>query len=304
MNDTSCNNFQARFLPLIYGVEFCVALLSNLISLWILVTRQRNNWHIGVVLSCNLVISDLLYVFNLPLLIDYSIIEKNWRFGEAACKIERFLFNCNLYVSIYFIMCISVTRYLAVAHPFFTRNNGSPAKAKVASVVVWIFVMAISSPVLMFASICPARNKKHCVLTSYCASFTKDVANSILHYKVFLIVVGCTVPFLVTFVSYGGLLRVVWRNPNITSVEKRKVGLMVFAVVLLYAISFLPYHFTFNKSFIEQEYIDCWSYKTYQVSKGLVSMNMCIHPLLYVAVIDGVKMACFGDRSADVAMIN
>ncbi|XP_010898388.2 P2Y purinoceptor 11 [Esox lucius] len=296
----SCNGgeFQEQFLSSMYSIQICVALLSNLFALWLLVTRERNNWHTGVVLSCNLAISDLLYSLTLPMLIDYYIKERDWLNGSAACKIERFFFTCNLYVSIYFIMCISVTRYLAVAHPFFTRNNVSPARAKVASVVIWISVTAMSSPALRFTSLCPAAyNKTHCVMNSFCATTSPDVANSLFNYKVTLTVVGCFVPFLVTFVSYGGLLRVVWRNPNITSVVKRKVGLMVFAAVVLSAISFLPYHFIecyYLYARVNDPGSECsFLYKAYQVSKGLVTMNMCIHPLLYVAVFDNIRMTCF-----------
>ncbi|KAJ7992526.1 hypothetical protein DPEC_G00279590 [Dallia pectoralis] len=298
-DNSSCNavEFQEQFLSSMYSIQICMAVISNLFALWLLVTRERNNWHTSVVLSCNLAISDLLYSLTLPLLIDYYVKEMDWLYGTAACKIERFLFNCNLYVSIYFIMCISVTRYMAIVHPFFSRNNVSPAKAKVASVIIWMFVIAISSPVLKFTSTCPAANNTtHCVLNSYCATTSQDVANSIFYYKVFLAVVGCFVPFLVTFLSYAALFRVVWRNPNISYLVKRKVALMVFAAVVLSAISFLPYHFIqcyYLYARVNEPGSECNSlYMAYQVSKGLVTMNMCIHPMLYVAEFDNIRMAC------------
>ncbi|KAK6311718.1 hypothetical protein J4Q44_G00173820, partial [Coregonus suidteri] len=232
--------------------------------------------------------------------------EKNWMFGIAGCKIERFLFTCNLYVSIYFIMCISVNRYVAIVYPFFTRNHVNPTKAKAASVIIWIFVTAISSPVLKFASTCPnGSNKTNCVSYSYCTtSHEVTVEYSHLFYKMFLSVVGCFIPFLVTFTSYCAVLRVVWRNANITSLEKRKVVLMVFAVVVLYAISFVPYHllqsyYLYRK--FKLGFVCDWVHKAYQVSKGLATLNMCIHPLLYMAVFDSIRVACCGRSSADMA---
>ncbi|CAB1341825.1 unnamed protein product [Coregonus sp. 'balchen'] len=217
-----------------YGVEFCVALVGNLFALRLLATRERNNWHTGVVLSCNLAISDLLYVLTLPLLIVYYMQEKNWMFGIEVCKIERFLFTCNLYVSIYFIMCISVNRYVAIVYPFFTRNHVNPAKAKAASVVIWIFVTAISSPVLKFASTCQqGNNTTHCVSYSNCAT---------------------------SYESYH-----LYRKVKLGSVCD-------------------------------------WDYKAYQVSKGLATLNMCIHPLLYMAVFDSIRVTCCGRNSADLAM--
>ncbi|XP_038839277.1 P2Y purinoceptor 11-like [Salvelinus namaycush] len=309
--NSSCHGdkFQVQLLPSMYGVEFCVALVGNLFALRLLATRERNNWHTGVVLSCNLAISDLLYVLTLPLLIVYYM-QENWLFGMAVCKIERFLFTCNLYVSIYFIMCISVNRYVAIVYPFSSWNHVNPAKAKAASVVIWIFVTAISSPVLKFASTCPEGSKQtNCVSYSYCTnSDAVEVAYTHFYYKVFLSVAGCFIPFLVTFASYCAVLRAVWRNVNITSLEKRKVALMVFAVVVLYAISFVPYHLLQSYYFFRKvdelgSFCD-WVYKAYQVSKGLATLNMCIHPLLYVAVFDNIRVACCGRSSADMAMNN
>uniref|UniRef100_W5MKP2 Peter pan homolog n=1 Tax=Lepisosteus oculatus TaxID=7918 RepID=W5MKP2_LEPOC len=113
-------NFQIGFLPPVFGIEFCLAFPGNVLALWLLLTRERRNWHTGVVFSFNLAVSDLLYVLTLPLLVIYYLGEKEWIFGEATCKIERFLFTCNLYSSIFFITCISVNRYVGIVHPMFT----------------------------------------------------------------------------------------------------------------------------------------------------------------------------------------
>ncbi|KAM6957147.1 P2Y purinoceptor 11 [Aplochiton taeniatus] len=297
VHNISCAQFQMELLPSVYGVEFCVALAGNLFGLWLLGTRQRQNWHTGVVLSCNLAVSDLLYILTLPLLIIYYIQGKNWGFGTTVCKIERFFFTCNLYASIFFIMGISVNRCVAIVYPFFTRSHVRPAHAKAVSVMIWILVTAISAPVLKFASTCPGpENTTVCV--SYCET-THEHSHFI--YKVFLTAFGCLVPFLVTLGSYCWLIGVVWKNANITKLEKRKVALMVISVIALYALSFVPYHaFQTYHFYLRIKYpkaFVCPVYKAYQVSKGLATLNMCIHPLLYMAVFDNIGVACCGKSS-------
>lgn len=297
VHNSSCEKFQMGLLPSMYGILFCVALAGNLFGLWLLGTRERRNWHTGVVFSCNLAISDLLYVLTLPLLIVYYVQEKNWEFGTTVCKIERFLFTCNLYASIFFIMCISVNRCVAIVYPFFTRSYVRPAHAKVVSVMIWVLVTAISSPVLKFASTCPGpKNTSMCV--SYCNT-TQEHSHFI--YKVFLTVFGCSIPFLVTFCSYCQLFCVVWKNANITKLEKRKVALMVISVIVLYALSFVPYHaFQTYHLYLRINYPNdflCPVYNAYQVSKGLATLNMCIHPLLYMAVFDNIGVVCCGKIS-------
>ncbi|KAF3846195.1 hypothetical protein F7725_003273 [Dissostichus mawsoni] len=230
---------------------------GNMFALWLLVVRERRNWHTGVVLSCNLAISDLLYVLTLPLLIVYYSLGKHWVFGGALCKIERFLFSCNLYVSIFFIMAISVNRCVAIACPFFTRSYVEPAHAKVVSVIIWIVVGVISCPELKFATVnCNEHNNNNTLDLEKC--------------------------------QYNHL-------------EKRKIGLLVGSVIVLYAISFVPYHI-FQIYHLYQKinkHKECWVYDMYQVSKGLATLNMCIHPILYMALFDSIRVACCGKSSEE-----
>ncbi|XP_047214546.1 P2Y purinoceptor 11-like [Girardinichthys multiradiatus] len=297
---SDCEKFQIGLLPAVYGVEFAVALAGNLFALWVLFIRKRRNWHSGVVLSCNLAISDLLYILTLPLLIVYYALQKHWVFGEAVCKIERFLFTCNLYVSIFFIMAISVIRCVGIVWPFFTQSHVEPSHVKAISVIIWIIVGVISCPVLTFASLCKHSYNNNTLCVSFCNQ-TSD-PKSVLTYNMFLAVFGCLVPFTITFTSYCFVIRVVWKNVNITTLEKRQVALLISSVIVLYAVSFVPYHvFQIYHLYLRiyPHNTHCWVYKMYQVSKGLATLNMCIHPILCMAVLDSIRVACCGKSSED-----
>lgn len=297
-NFSDCEWFQVALLPSVYGAEFIVALAGNLFALWLLLVRERRNWHTGVVLSCNLAISDLLYVLTLPLLIIYYSLGKHWTFGNAACVIERFLFTCNLYGSIFFIMAISVNRCVALACPFFTRSHVQPAHAKAISVIIWLIVGVISCPVVKFASVCPNEHSNRTRCVSFCS---EENEGPHFTYKVFLAVFGCLVPLMVTFTSYCVVIWVVWKNVSITTLEKRKVALLVTSVLGLYAISFVPYHvFQIYHFYLKiHSKSVCLIYGMYQVSKGLATLNMCIHPILYMAVFDSIRVACCGKSPED-----
>ncbi|XP_027010965.1 P2Y purinoceptor 11-like [Tachysurus fulvidraco] len=275
---------QTDLLPPIYGIEMCVALVGNILALWLLVTKERKYWHTGVVFFCNLIISDIFYALTLPLLIVYYSRGRVWGFGNALCKIERFLFTCNLYVSIYFIMCISVNRYLAIVHPFFTRTHIRPKHAKIISVFVWIFVASISSPVLYYS----------CLNKGRCSLFANLIKSNMSISMVLMAVTGCLVPFVVTFASYIGVLCVVCKNTSITPLEKRKVAVIVGLVCILYVVSFFPYHILQISFFklIEENKTNCFVRNGYQVSKALACLNMCLHPILYMAVFDSIRAVC------------
>lgn len=293
-----CERFQIALLPSVYGLEFAVALAGNVFALWLLVVRERGRWHSGVVLSWNLAVGDLLYVLTLPLLIVYYSLHKHWVFGNAACKLERFLFNCNLYVSIFFSTAISVNRCVALACPFFTRTHIRPAHVKVTSVIIWVLVGLMSCPVLKFASVCQSVEGNNTVCGSTCDGRSE---RSHFTYRMVLTVCACLVPFVVTLASYCVVLWVVWNSVSITALEKRKVALLVASVLVLYAISFVPYHVlqTYHYHLKLEQRFDCAVYKSYQVTKGLATLNMCVHPLLYMAVLDSIRVACCGRSPED-----
>ncbi|XP_046691368.1 P2Y purinoceptor 11-like [Silurus meridionalis] len=288
MNGSSsrCNGtIQTALLPPVYSVEMCVLLLGSILALWLLVTKERRNWHMGVVFACNLVISDIFYAFNLPLYIDYYLRGQIWRFGDVVCKIERFLFPCNLYASIYFIMCISVHRYLSIVHPFFTRKHILPKHAKIISVFVWIFVASISSPNFHYTGVNMDR----------CTFFANRLSNSILYiYWMFMTVIGCFVPFIVTFASYFGVISAVFKNAKITPMQKKKVALIVGLGCVLYAVSFVPYHILqiWKAKLMKEGKSICYILNAYQVSKTLTCLNMCFHPILYMAVFESIRVVC------------
>ncbi|XP_047663641.1 P2Y purinoceptor 11-like [Tachysurus fulvidraco] len=285
----SCNStFSKDLLPPIYGVEMCVALVGNILALWLLVTKEKKNWHMGVVFSCNLIITDIFYALTLPLLIVYYSRGRVWGFGNALCKIERFLFTCNLYVSIYFIMCISVHRYLAIVYPIFTRKHIRPKHAKIISVFVWIFIAIISSPVLYYSGL----NTDRCFL--FANDSSKALKPSKRIYRLFMAVAGCLVPFVVTFGSYFGVIMAVFKNPNMTSLQKKRVALIVGLVCILYTVSFVPFHILqiWYFKLREENKTNCYVLNGYQVSKALACLNMCFHPILYMAVSDSVRAVC------------
>uniref|UniRef100_A0A8C5M2D2 Purinergic receptor P2Y11 n=1 Tax=Leptobrachium leishanense TaxID=445787 RepID=A0A8C5M2D2_9ANUR len=291
----SFSAFQTNFLGPIYGVEFVLAILGNGFAIWLLAPRGSKDRHIGIVFSLNLAVSDLCYALTLPLLVAYYAMNKNWIFGAALCKIERFLFNCNLYGSIFFITCISANRCLGIAYPFYTRGRVESKHGNFVSVGVWLLVAIFSSPVLAFSELEATKHGHECIGTAL-----KGKLESYMPYSLFLAAFGCGLPFIITLFSYVGIARAVWKSHGLEPWEKRKVVTMVCIVIALYSISFLPYHILRNINLLNRLHKpDCkWSlriHSAYQVTRALVALNPCIHPLLYTAVMDNVraKLGCF-----------
>lgn len=284
-------------------VEFFLAFAGNAVAIYRFVAHERT-WHTGIVYSFNLAVSGLLYALSLPFLAAYYYPPKHWRYGPALCKLERFLFSCNLYGSIFFLTCISLNRYLGIVHPLLVHGRLEPRHAKLLSGAAWLLVAGLSAPTLHFSELRPRGNCTECL-----GSATDEQLPQYLPYSLSLAAVGCGLPFLLTLLSYAAILRTVCRSPHITPLEKRKVGRLVSVGVALYAVSYLPYHTLRNLNLhlrqrgLQDAARTCRHalpvHSAYQLSKILVTLNICAHPLLYGALADSMRGCCRAPRGQD-----
>lgn len=295
--NTSCkagfDAFQEQLWPILV-LQFVLAVAGNGFAIWRFLARGRSSWHAGIVYSFNLAVSDLLYAFSLLPLALYYYPKKDWRYGLAFCKLDRFVFFCNLYGSTFFVACISLNRYVAIVHPFFAHGRLELRHAKLFSVGVWLLVAVISAPVLRFSTT-EQKNSSH--LIECLGSAPKAQLGQYWPYSLFLLAFGCVLPFLLTAFSCVSILYTVLRNANITAAEKRKVRALICVVVVLYALFYLPFHVLRNLNLDSRmqgkpNKAGCLIYKLYQLAKILVHFHTCIHPLVYAALADSLQEFC------------
>nr|XP_056706445.1 P2Y purinoceptor 11 [Euleptes europaea] len=288
------DGFQQQLWPIL-AMQFVLAVAGNGFSLYRFVARERSPWHPGIVYSFNLAVSNLLYAFSLLPLAVYYYPEKDWRYGLTFCKLDRFLFFCNLYGGTFFIACISLNQYVAIVHPFFAHGRLEPRHTKALSGAVWLLGVAISAPVLSFSTteLKNGTNRTECL-----GSASKDHLSQYWPYSLFLLAFGCVLPFLLTASSCRAILYTVLRNQNITTDEKRKVRTLLCAVVALYALLYLPFHILRNLNLRvrmrEKEYCETAHliYTLYQLAKILVHFHICLHPLVYASLANNLLEYC------------
>uniref|UniRef100_A0A2K5U4E5 Peter pan homolog n=1 Tax=Macaca fascicularis TaxID=9541 RepID=A0A2K5U4E5_MACFA len=222
--DHILSGFQEDFLWPILVVQFLVALASNGLALYRFSTREQRPWYPAVVFSIQLAVSDLLCALTLPPLAAYLYPPKHWRYGEAACRLERFLFTCNLLGSVIFITCISLNRYLGIVHPFFTRSHLRPKHAWAVS-AGWVLAALLAMPTLSFSHLKrPQQGVGNCIVArpEACIKCLGTAGHRLEAYRAYSLVLaglGCGLPLLLTLAAYGALGRAVLRSPSMTVAE-------------------------------------------------------------------------------------
>ncbi|XP_038556243.1 cysteinyl leukotriene receptor 1-like [Micropterus salmoides] len=287
-NSTDCpsiDDFRNQVYSTAYSLITVLGLVGNGLALVVLfrTSRQRSPFQIYML---NLAVSDLLCVMTLPLRVLYYVNKGQWNQGDFLCRISSYALYVNLYCSIYFMVVMSVTRFLAIVFPVQNMQLVTENRARLVCAGVWVFTCLSSSPFLMSGQhFDPSTNKTKCFEPPGGGRDVRKLV--ILNYL--SLVIGFVLPFLVILVCYAGIVRVLLsRTPS----ARRQQGTgtrairMIVIVLLTFLISFMPYHVqrTIHLSSLSRN--DTCSeriaiQKSVVVTLCLAASNSCFDPLLY-----------------------
>ncbi|XP_030072933.1 P2Y purinoceptor 1 [Microcaecilia unicolor] len=287
-NATKCSltktGFQFYYLPVVYIVVFITGFIGNSVAIWMFIFHMKP-WSSISVYMFNLALADFLYVLSLPALIFYYFNKTDWIFGDAMCKLQRFIFHVNLYGSILFLTCISVHRYTGVVHPLKSLGRLKKKNSIYISALVWFVVIAGISPILFYSSTGIRKNK---TVTCFDTS-SDDNLKSYFIYSMCTTVCGFCIPFILILGCYGLIVKaLIYKDMNNAPLRKKSIYLVII-VLTVFAVSYLPFHVMKNlnlraRLFFQSPEMCSFNdrvYATYQVTRGLASLNSCVDPILY-----------------------
>lgn len=279
-------DFKRILLPVVYSVVFVLGLPLNfavILQLW----GSRRSLTRTNIYTLNLAAADFLYVCSLPLLIYNYGSRDYWPFGELTCRWVRFQFYSNLHSSILFLTCISVQRYMGICHPLsplLRRAGRKLAWAVCAS--VWVIVALLCAPTFEFAATGIQRNRTVCYDLS-----VPERSQQYYPYGMALTCLGFMLPFMVIVLLYCKMARVLCQpgdaSGKAAKEKKCKAVRMIAIVVLVFAVSFLPFHVTKTMYLLVRTLPDApcqlrnFFSVVYKSTRPFASMNSVLDPILF-----------------------
>ncbi|XP_036005989.1 G-protein coupled receptor 4 [Fundulus heteroclitus] len=276
------------FQPTLYIIVIILGLPTNCMALWAAYMQVRQRNELGIYLI-NLSVADLLYIITLPLWIDYFLQHDDWIHGQESCKLFGFIFYTNIYVSIAFLCCISLDRYLAVAYPMRFVKVRRIKTAVCVSAVVWIIEIVANSAPLFHDELFQDRFNHTFCFEKYPM---QDWVAGMNLYRTFF---GFLTPWTAMLVAYRGILAAVRCNVSTERQEKAKIQRLALSLILIVLLCFGPYHTLLlvrSIMYLNQP-CDCRSEETlfaaYHVALALTSLNCVADPILYCFVNEGAR---------------
>ncbi|XP_067900726.1 platelet-activating factor receptor-like [Heterodontus francisci] len=293
--DTS--EFRYQFFTIIYSFLFIVGLPENIAALYFLVRSTANKRLTEVkIYMISLTAADLLFVTFLPFWIDYYYREGNWAFASFMCSLCGSLFYINTYNTIFFLAFISFTRYLAVSQPVKTAQSKQIKRGFALTAFIWTITLFFSLPFLIDNE--SHLNRKDSKISCFENYREGKILILIIH---LLMLLGFFLSFGVVIANRVLILRKlsVDQEKLRTSQSRLKIRAfrMVFTVLIIYVICFLPHHLVqlpwvlLVLNFWQSD--DCAFRKTvndvHQVTLCLMCINCILDPILYCFLTENFK---------------
>lgn len=304
----SIDEFRNQVYSSAYSIITIFGLVGNGFALVVLIRtyHQSSAFHVYML---NLAVADLLCVCTLPFRVIYYVLKGHWILGDFLCRISSYALYVNLYCSIFFMMAMSFTRFLAIVFPVQNLRLATERRARVVCACIWVFICATSSPFLLSGQHTdPKTNKTKCFEPpEELDSLLKLV---VLNY--FSLVVGFIVPFLVIVICYVGIVWTLLGNSNAMKKQQNtrtKAIRMIIVVMMAFLVSFMPYHVQrtihlhFKKQGASCDEINSMQ-KSVVITLCLAAANSCFDPMLYFFSGENFRHRLSTFRKASVSSLN
>lgn len=281
------------FLMSVYIMAFIFGLIFNVVTLGPIWLQMRRQNVLGIFLL-NLSISDMLFLFTMPLWMNYYRQNHRWQLGVMSCSIAGFFYYSNMYISIYLLCCISVDRCLVVTYPLRFKTHRTSRYAWTQCLTVYVVVVVLHITVLFYDNLKDAHDDINDNDRCY---ETYPMEQPIAMFNLLRVGVGFLLPLLVLAVSYWRVLATVGQSPGLGAQAKRKVRLLSYGVIGIFSICFAPYHILLlirSLVFYNSDYKDYCQFEQkmhffFSCTLALSSLNCVVDPVLYVLVSNGFQ---------------
>ncbi|KAK1175181.1 G-protein coupled receptor 4-like [Acipenser oxyrinchus oxyrinchus] len=265
-------------LPVVYGFVFCIGLPTNFLALYGLYRLVKTE-NVLPVFVINLLLSDLLQISTLPFWMDYYRNIHVWNFGLGACSIIGCIFYISMFVSIFFLCCIALERYLAIVHPLWFRKYGKLRNTCLICVGLWVFVISVTSVAFKLgfedaeSSLCMEK-------------YPSDRSFAVFQ----LVAMAITFPLPLCFLVflYRGIQKNITKVISVPDEEKKRIVGLLSLIIIIFILVFGPFHLMCYVNYMGVLlFEDSCDYESrtfiyFQFAIGLLSLNSALDPIMYL----------------------
>lgn len=261
----------------VYIISFLIGLPANLLALYAFSVKICSKPQPTDILLLNLTVSDLLFLFVLPMKMHEAASGMIWTFPAVLCSITSFIYFSTIYSSSLLLMAISVIRYVGVAFPIFYLRVRRPLYAVVASAVIWLLSMGHCSITIIiqnhpyFMENSSQNNSSRCY-----DNFQENQLKVLLPVRLEMFLLLCLFPLLLCIYCYLCTIWILSHRTSISQARRRKAIGMALGTLAVFLVCVIPYNLSHVVGYVQRQ-SPIWRYYVLL----LTSLNTCIDPIIF-----------------------
>ncbi|RVE57431.1 hypothetical protein OJAV_G00216110 [Oryzias javanicus] len=285
--DTEAWNWVYAHEPAYIAIICALGILLNLFVL-IVFCFHNKPCTVAEIFLGNLAAADLILVCCLPFWAVNIANNFNWPFGQFMCKVVNVGIKMNVYCSTYFLVLVSIDRYIALVHGLSHGRMRRPKYAKLSCVVTWGFGLLLSIPAFIFREV--EYFPQYGVHACYLAYPSRTME---LFYNGTLIFLSFMLPISIISFCTWKIIRAL-KNQAIDrfNAEKteQKATILVLVVLLVFLFCWVPFHLVtmLDLLFKAQVLTGCVLESALDICNQFFTylgfFNSVLNPILYVVV--------------------
>ncbi|XP_070826107.1 P2Y purinoceptor 13-like [Chaetodon trifascialis] len=288
-NDSECDSFiyDAKFVPALYFLMFPIALLLNGVAAW--VSLHLKDTSTFMVYLKNLVAADVIMTLNIPIKAAGDLLGAPHKLFILSCYVSP-IFYSTLYTCITLLGVISLDRFFKIMAPRSKLFGQNLTFSRVISGSVWVILFGSTALPNMILSNKPVANMAEltgCMDMKGTAGLELH-GRIVIYMNVFFWLVSVVIA--VCYICITNKVIQSFRNSGSNNNQgKQKIKLRVFLVVVVFFVSFGPYHivripYTFQQVNNLSHSSCAWLKGRFakELSLWFATTNICMNPLLYV----------------------
>uniref|UniRef100_A0A8C6SWW5 Free fatty acid receptor 3 n=1 Tax=Neogobius melanostomus TaxID=47308 RepID=A0A8C6SWW5_9GOBI len=253
----------------VYVLTFVLGFPANILAFYTFCKKVRQKATPIDIFLLNLTVSDLLFLLFLPFKMQEVMDDMMWNMPYIFCHLSGFIFFMTIYNSTFFLMAISVERYLGVAFPIQHSLKRRPVYAAAASIFFWIFSIIHLSIVLIIPFI--ASQPRICY-----EDFTDAQLEVLLPVRLELCIVLFCIPFFISSFCYINFIRILSSLQHINRRKRLRAIGMALGTLVVFALCFGPYNVSHIVGFVQ------WKSPDWRDNALLCStFNACLDPFIF-----------------------
>lgn len=257
-----------------YIITFLIGLPANILAIYAFIRKLSKKPTPSDVLLLNLTLSDLLFLFFLPMKMYEAASGLQWHLSQTLCSIMSFVFFSTIYTSSLLLMAVSIDRYFGVAFPLTYMKFRKLLYAITGSIFIWLFSGAHCT--IVFFVVHMGKENSTAPKTTCYENFTDDQKSVVLPVRMEFFVVLCLVPLLVCVFCYLNCIWILYHRPRITKEKKQRAIGMALGTLSVFLVCFLPYNLSHLVGFSTNTSPQ-WRYYTLLLS----TFNTCLDPIIF-----------------------